>query len=167
MIVEVVGPRLEFLAVFWYEGALYSGPRPVLYKLVFTMAIPSLYDGENALDTRELNWISVQMGSSKIYGETMIPWDGIGLLVVIFLTGVLFGYLCAVRVVGAREKAMMMERIKQRRTVGTQLQCVSSRSLGTQSQCTYKWKLLTPRFQVLPQLADGAFVESFKSREDD
>ena len=167
MIVEVVGPRLEFLAVFWYEGALYSGPRPALNKIVFTMASPSLYDGVNAPGTEELNWISVQIGSSKIYGETMFPWDGIGLLFVVFLTGVLFGYLCAVRVVGAREKAMMIERIKQRRTVGTQLQCVSSRSLGTQSQCTYKWKLLTPRFQVLPQLADGAFVESFKSREDD
>ena len=107
------------------------------------------------------------MGSSKFYGETMTPLDVIGLLVVIFMTGMLLGYLCAVRVVGAREKAMMIERLKQRRTVGTQLQCVSSRSLGTQSQCTYKWKLMTPRFQVLPQLADGAFVESFKSREDD
>ena len=157
----------QILAVFWYEGALYSGPRPALNKIVFTMASPSLYDGENAPGTEELNWISVQIGSSKIYGETMIPWDGIGLLVVIFLTGVLFGYLCAVRVVGAREKAMMIERLRQRRTVGTQLQCVSSRSLGTQSQCTYKRKLMTPRFQVLPQLADGAFVESFKSRWDD
>ena len=131
------------------------------------MAMPSLYDGENALDTKELNWISVQMGSSRLYGETMLPWDGIGLLVVVFLMGVLFGYLCAIRVVGARMKAMMIERINRRRTVGTQLQCVSSRSLGTQSQCTYKRKLMTPRFQVLPQLADGAFVESFKSREDD
>ena len=131
------------------------------------MASPSLYDGESAPGTEELNWISVQMGSSNFYGETMTPWDVIGLLVVIFMTGMLLGYLCAVRVVGAREKAMMIERLKQRRTVGTQLQCVSSRSLGTQSQCTYKWKLMTPRFQVLPQLADGAFVEPFKSREDD
>ena len=136
-------------------------------KFVFTMAMPSLYDGDNALDTKELNWISVQMGSSRLYGETMFPWDGIGLLVVVFLMGVLFGYLCAIRVVRAREKAMMIERINRRRTVGTQLQCVSSRSLGTQSQCTYKRKLMTPRFQVLPQLADGAFVESFKSRWDD
>ena len=85
---------------------------------LFTMAIPSLYDGENALDTRELNWISVQMGSSKFYGETMISWDGIGLLVVVFMAGMLLGYLCAVRVVGARAKAMMMKNIKQYRAVG-------------------------------------------------
>ena len=32
-----------------------------------------------------------------------------------------------------------------------------SRTVGTQSQCTYKRKLLTPRFHVLSQQADGVF----------
>ena len=156
------------LAVFWHEGALYSGPRPVLFWSMFTMASPSVFDGESTLATRELNWISVQMGHSKFYGETFATsLEIVGVLLVIFLAGALFGYLCAVRVAGARTKAMMMKNLKQYRTVGTQLQCVSSRTLGTQSQCTYKRHLMTPRFHVLPQLADGAFVESFKSRDDD
>ena len=37
----------------------------------------------------------------------------------------------------------------------------SCRSIATQSQCTYKRKLLTPRFLVLPELADGVSDVSF------
>ena len=33
----------------------------------------------------------------------------------------------------------------------------SWRSIGTQSQCTYQRKLLTPRFQVLPEVSGGVF----------
>ena len=34
-----------------------------------------------------------------------------------------------------------------------------TRTLGTQSQTTYKRKLLTPRFHVLPEVAGGVFVD--------
>ena len=37
----------------------------------------------------------------------------------------------------------------------------SCRSIATQSQCTYKRKLLTPRFLLLPELADGVSDISF------
>ena len=34
---------------------------------------------------------------------------------------------------------------------------ISWRTIGTQSQCTYQRKLLTPRFQVLPEVSGGVF----------
>ena len=37
----------------------------------------------------------------------------------------------------------------------------SWRTIATQSQCTYKRKLLTPRFLVLPELAEGVSDISF------
>ena len=35
------------------------------------------------------------------------------------------------------------------------------RTIATQSQCTYNRKLLTPRFQPLPEVAEGVFDVSF------
>ena len=57
--------------------------------------------------------------------------------------GFVFGYWYATYANRGRIVAMMKDKAK--------------RNVGTQSQCTYKWKCLTPRFQVLPHQSDGVF----------
>ena len=48
----------------------------------------------------------------------------------------------------------------EKRTEGMKRK-ISWRTIATQSQCTYKRKLLTPRFLVLPELAEGVSDVSF------
>ena len=79
----------------------------------------------------------------------------------------MLGYKCAIKVEEARAEARMKIKISRRRTFGTQTKCLSSRTIGAQSMCTYKRKLLTPRFKVLPDMADGVFDVTFSMPVDD
>ena len=91
-------------------------------------------------------------------------WNVIELLVVTLSMGFALGYMCAVKFERARMKPIPVgtKIVKQSTsTVGTQSKGASRRTIGTQSQCTYKRKLLTPRFHVLPEQADGVFDVSF------
>ena len=95
-------------------------------------------------------------------GWSMISWLGlwnvIELVVASLMIGFVLGYLCAVKFESSRAKDA---KAKSTCTIGTQSKGPPSRTIGAQSQCTYKRKLVTPRFQVLPQLADGVFDVSF------
>ena len=104
----------------------------------------------------------------RVDGWSMLSWLGlwnvIELLVVTLSIGFVIGYMCAVKLERARVKAIPAGAQivkKSTSTVGTQSKGPSSRTIGAQSQCTYKRKLVTPRFQVLPQLGDGVFDVSF------
>ena len=89
-------------------------------------------------------------------------WSLFELLVVTLLFGFVLGYMCAVKFGKARGKTIPSgTQIVLKNSVGTQSNGPPSRTSGAQSMCTYKRKLVTPRFQVLPQQADGVFDVSF------
>ena len=87
-------------------------------------------------------------------------WDVIGVIAVTLLIGFALGYMCAIKCGGARMKVDPMIIMKSTSTKATQAE-PSCRTVGAQSPCTYKWKLVTPRFHVLPQSAEGVFDVSF------
>ena len=61
---------------------------------------------DRALVSKEdFDWISEQFEGRMLFGENL--WDVIGMLGVILLTSFGFGYMCAIKVVEARAKAMM------------------------------------------------------------
>ena len=88
-------------------------------------------------------------------------WKVIEFTIVVLMIGCAFGYLCATKVERARIKRLSEEEISvEKITVGTQsTELVKKRTVGAQSQCTYKRKIVSPRFQVLPQVAGGVFCE--------
>ena len=93
-------------------------------------------------------------------------WNLFELLVVTLSIGFVLGYMCAVKFGRAREKPIISGDVSGTQfvvkiSVGTQSSGPPRRSIGAQSMCTYKRKILTPRFQVLPELADGVFDVSF------
>ena len=92
-------------------------------------------------------------------------WSLFEVLVVTLLLGFALGYTCAVKFGKARGKTILQipngTQIVLKNSVGTQINGPPSRSIAAQSMCTYKRKLVTPRFQVLPQQADGVFDVSF------
>ena len=100
-------------------------------------------------------------------------WNVIELLVVILSMGFALGYMCAVKFERARMKSIPVgpkvvpgspppwtDRQSSSGS-GTQAKGASRRTIATQSQCTYKRKILTPRFHVLPNQADGVSDVSF------
>ena len=108
----------------------------------------------------EFDWISVQCDGNLLSAENL--WNVIGVLVVVLMIGFVLGYMCSIKV-EARSKVMMKIEISQGRTIGTQTKGSPSRTMSTQSQCTYKRKHVTPRFHVLPQMVDGAFIASMST----
>ena len=113
-------------------------------------------------------------------------WNMIELFVVVLAMGVALGYVCAAKV--RKEKPRVIPVVPLRCEFCTDRvnpnifpykrcgscgaspsyhhgRCcplkreIPKRTIGTQSQCTYKRKLLTPRFHVLPEQAGGVFVE--------
>ena len=93
--------------------------------------------------------------------EILGRWKVIEFTIVVLMIGFAFGYLCATKVERARIKSLPEEEIpveKITSTVGTQSAEPKRRTVGAQSQCTYKRKLVSPRFHVLPQVAGGVFV---------
>ena len=87
-------------------------------------------------------------------------WKVIEFTLVVLLIGFALGYWCAIKVEKARIKRLSEEEISvEKITVGTQSTELKKRTVGAQSQCTYKRKIVSPRFQVLPQVAGGVFCE--------
>ena len=94
-------------------------------------------------------------------------------LFIILLVGFALGYMCAVNTERAQVNSTSINVVpgspvpgpESARQVssgsGVQSQGVSRRTIATQSQCTYKRKILTPRFHVLPNLADGVSDVTF------
>ena len=85
-------------------------------------------------------------------------WKAIEFVIIVLMIGFAFGYLCATKVERARTKSLPeedkpIEKITS--TIGTQSAEPKRRTVGAQSQCTYKRKLVSPRFHVLPQVAGG------------
>ena len=86
----------------------------------------------------------------------------IELLLATILVSFALGYVCAVRFEGARMKGIkVITKAVKERSIGTQSNEASRRTISTQSQCTYKRKNVTPRFHALPELAEGVFDISF------
>ena len=111
------------------------------------------------------NFVVVAM---SFVGWSMLSWLGLWNVVELFVVtlsiGFVLGYVCAGKVERARRKVIPVGTQigkKSTSTVGTQSKGPPKRSIGAQSQCTYKRQLVTPRFQLLPQLADGVFDVSF------
>ena len=95
-------------------------------------------------------------------------WNVIEMLIVTLSMGFVLGYTCAIKSERARVKAIPVDTKvveKSTSTIETRSKGASRRSIGTQSQCTYKRKLLTPRFHVLPEQADGVFDVSFSDAD--
>ena len=108
----------------------------------------------------EFDWISVHCDDSLLSAENL--GNMIGVLAVVLMIGFVLGYMCSIKV-DARSKVMMKIEISQGKTIGTQTKGSPSRTMSTQSQCTYKRKHVTPRFHVLPQMVDGAFIASMST----
>ena len=87
-------------------------------------------------------------------------WNVIELLLIVFAMGFVIGYMCAVKSERARSAGAGNAK-PNTNAVGTQSRRALRRTIGTQSQCTYKRKIVTPRFHVLPDQADGVFDVSF------
>ena len=98
-------------------------------------------------------------------------WNVIELLVVALSIGFVFGYMFAIKFGRARTRIIVPAGLqiveKDSSSVGTQSNWPPRRSIGAQSQCTYKRKLETPRFKVLPQTVDGVFDISYSDWEVD
>ena len=133
---------------------------------------------DRALLLREDLYRVTEQAKEFLHPETIYR-DVIGVLVMIWLSGFVLGFVCAIKVwpikdwliehqprchvsAGYEPDPEPKEEKPQSRTIGTNPKCPScTRSIGTQSQTTYKRKLLTPRFHVLPEMASGVSDVSF------
>ena len=135
---------------------------------------------DRALLLREDLYRVTEQAKEFLHPETIYR-DVIGVLVMIWLSGFVLGFVCAIKVwpfkvwpieqkplsAGYEPDPEPKEEKPQSstRTIGTNPMCPSfwqgTRSIGTQSQTTYKRKLLTPRFHVLPEMASGVSDVSF------
>ena len=101
-------------------------------------------------------------GAMRVEDEDLLGrWKAIEFVIIVLMIGFAFGYLCAIQVERARTEGLPVEEKtigKITSTIGTQSAEPKRRTVGAQSQCTYKRKLVSPRFHVLPQVAGGVFV---------
>ena len=88
--------------------------------------------------------------------------DVMEIIAIALMIGFALGYMCATKCGGHRTKVETMIIMKSTSTKASQAE-PSCRTVGAQSQCTYKRKVVTPRFAVLPDSADGVFDVSFSA----
>ena len=104
---------------------------------------------DRALTLRE-GFLQISLQLDGLAGENFL--DVIGVTIFVLAIGFVFGYWYASK---GRIVAVMCDKGSAGEERG--ILTSGSRTVGTQSQCTYKWKNITPRFQVLPQMSDGVF----------
>ena len=123
------------------------------------MRVLGMADNQVLLSEENLDQIALRMNHYVPTGVDLV--NVIELIVVAVAVGFVLGYACASRIERARMQWRASIITRSTCTVGTQSKRDPRRTVGAQSPCTYKRDLVTPRFQVLPKLADGVFDVSF------
>ena len=132
-----------------HKGARCLGPCASLVAIMAAHQALSLKEGLEGTTVRfDANW---SLSALDI-------WDVMVMTIIVFLAGFVLGYKFAAKIVEDRAQASVHAMMKTK---------TPRRTIGTQSMATYKRKSMTPRFHVLPQLADGVFDVTFSTIVDE